>query len=102
LAELGFTGDRANETPEDIYTRNREASATDNTAQYWDMTQGVYAPKYQPRSYSSPFSWRTFGEFAKGAGLMTAGVILGPKLLASKGGATLAALASQRRRADDI
>ena len=47
LAELGFTGDRANETPEDIYKRNREASATDNTAQYWDMTQGVYAPKYE-------------------------------------------------------
>ena len=46
LAELGFTGDRANETPEDIYQRNREASATDNTAQYWDMAP-VTVPKYE-------------------------------------------------------
>lgn len=47
LAELGMTGDRANETPEDIYKRNRAASATDNTAQPWDMSFGTWAPKYE-------------------------------------------------------
>lgn len=93
LAELGMTGDRANDTPEDIFKRNQAASANDNTAQPWDMTP-VTTPKYQPRSYSSPFSWRTFGEFAKGAGLMTAGMMLGPKLLASGNATTLASLAA--------
>ena len=42
-----MTGDRADETPEDIYKRNREASANDNTAQPWDMSFGAWAPKYE-------------------------------------------------------
>lgn len=87
LAELGFTGEGADETPEDIYRRNQQGQ-TANTAEFWDMNQGVQTPKYAPRDYGG-----VFRNFIMPVGLMTAGMVLGPKW-----GTTLAGLAQNRRQ----
>ena len=87
LAELGFTGEGADETPEDIYRRNQQGQ-TANTAEFWDMNQGVQTPKYAPRDYGG-----VFRNFVLPVAGMTAGLMLGPKW-----GTTLAGLAQTRRQ----
>lgn len=87
LAELGFAGEGADETPDDIYRRNQQGQTTNN-AEFWDMNQGVQTPRYAPRNYGG-----VFRNFVLPVGLMAAGMVLGPKW-----GTTLAGLAQNRRQ----
>jgi hypothetical protein len=104
LAELGFSGPAADETPEDIFKRNRAASANDNTAQPWDMSSGAWSPKYQPRPVDPVFSAKgAFKNYVLPVGAMIGGVMAGPKLFRFGSNlATLGSLLGGRSRNEDV
>ena len=86
LGELGFTGEGANETPDDIYRRN-QANATENTAQWWDMYNGVETPKYEDNWVGNRARQRTVSNMFK-TGAFVFAPFMGPKAT------TLSSLAS--------